>query len=84
MWAFLHVGMLITVMRSPPVSLPPVPMVGVVVVALTAVVMQLDRRIFREALFHANLGISPVWPWAIGLGVAGPLEVLARLLIYPA
>ena len=56
-------------------------LIGVAVVVITATLVWLDGQRFREHLFHANLGTSPVWAIGISLMVAGVLEILAQILL---
>ena len=59
----------------------PSPHTRVLLVALAALLVWLDRRRFRESLFLADLGTPPLWLWLAVLGAAGLLDAALQLLL---
>jgi hypothetical protein len=52
---------------------------AVIIVLLVTALTWFDGHRFHEHLFHANLGVSAVWPIGISLFVAVLLEGVLRL-----
>jgi hypothetical protein len=50
---------------------------------MAALLVRIDRQLFRELLLPANLGASELWFWAVSLSVVIGLDLAATLLLGP-
>lgn len=53
----------------------------VLLVVLAAALVQLDRRLAREHLLHANFGIAAAWFWGTSLVAAGLSDLALQALL---
>lgn len=62
-------------------ALHPAPAVRLVLVALTVVLLHIDRRRAHETLLQSNFGVSPLWFAATSLLAAGGADIVVHALL---